>query len=115
LLEQPVEESENVRDRAAVIAQLEDKVCKLDEQLRSQTAQSAEKVRRLQEQAAHVNLALDEAKRLCESMTNSLSWRLTRPLRVLRDAVAATVKKLRRYENLPLQSRSGLPTESGSA
>jgi SAM-dependent methyltransferase len=104
LLEQTIEESENVRDHSAVIAQLEDKNRQLEEQANSQTARSAEEVRRLEER-------LHSQKQLCESMTNSLSWRLTRPLRVLRDALVATVKKLRRHENLPLHCETRPPTE----
>jgi GT2 family glycosyltransferase/SAM-dependent methyltransferase len=125
LLEQPVEESENVKSyaellekRSGVIAQLENKVRQLEEQLRSQSAQLGEKVRQLGEQlrsqssqsaerarqleerlhsqvaeVASVNLALDGERRLCQSMTGSLSWRLTWPLRVLRDTVTTTIKK----------------------
>ncbi|PWT79007.1 MAG: hypothetical protein C5B58_14485, partial [Acidobacteria bacterium] len=135
LLEQTVEESENVRNRAAVIAQLEEKARKLEEEAHSQRAQSAEEVRQLEEQlhsqkaqsaeevrqlkeqlhsqrtqfaeevrqlkehAAHVNLALDEARRLRQSMSSSLSWKLTAPLRVLRDATAARLRKVKRLHS----------------
>jgi GT2 family glycosyltransferase/glycosyltransferase involved in cell wall biosynthesis len=103
-------------------AQSAEEVRRLEQQLRSQVAQSAQKmrqleeqsaqkVRRLEEQVANVNLALDEARRLCQSMTRSLSWRLTWPLRLLRDAVAAILKKAKRRYKSPLQSTDKLPTE----
>ena len=66
-----------------------------EQQSHSQKAQSAEEVRQLKEYAAQVNLALDEARRLRQSMSGSLSWKLTAPLRVLRDATAAKLRKVK--------------------
>jgi 2-polyprenyl-3-methyl-5-hydroxy-6-metoxy-1,4-benzoquinol methylase/glycosyltransferase involved in cell wall biosynthesis len=113
MLEQRIEQSEIIKSYAAenekrseVIAQLGDKVRQLEERLRSQACESAAKVRRLEEQVAHAILALDEARRLGQSMSSSLSWRLTRPLRVLRDVVGATLKKVKCRANLPLESAS---------
>jgi hypothetical protein len=75
----------------------------LEEQLHSQSSQAADKVRQLEEQVEHVKLALLEARRLCHSMSSSLSWRLTWPLRVIRDAGAATLNKVQRRDNSPLK------------
>jgi ubiquinone/menaquinone biosynthesis C-methylase UbiE/glycosyltransferase involved in cell wall biosynthesis len=92
------------------------KARQLEEQLRTQSAQAADKIHLLEEQVARLNLALDEARRLCRSMNGSLSWRLTLPLRVLRDGVVATLKKVRRRDNLPLESASGgIRTNAGPA
>jgi hypothetical protein len=74
-------------------------VRQLKEQLHSQRAQFAEEVRQLKEHAAQVNLALDEARRLRQSMSSSLSWKLTAPLRVLRDATAASLRKVKRLHS----------------
>jgi ubiquinone/menaquinone biosynthesis C-methylase UbiE/glycosyltransferase involved in cell wall biosynthesis len=93
-------------------SQSSDKIRQLEEQLHSQASQSSDKVRQLEEQVVHANLALDEARRLCRSMSSSLSWILTRPLRVLRDAVAATVKKVKRRDSPPPESTDG-PSNTG--
>jgi hypothetical protein len=90
-----LEESENAKNHFPVIAQLEDKVRDLEERLHSQIAQSAEKVRQLEEQFAHANQALDGARLFCHSMSSSLSWKLTWPLRVLRDALSTSLKRVK--------------------
>ena len=79
----------------------------LSRQLDSQASQSAERVRELEERVEHLNLTLREAKRLCCSMSTSLCWRLTWPLRVLRDAGARTLNKLHRRSDSPLKSVPG--------
>src|SRR5271163_4197762 len=80
--------------RSEVITQLGEKVHHLEDQLHSLTSQSADKVRRLEEQVEQLNVSRFEAERLCNSMSASFSWRLTRPLRVLRDAVATKLNKV---------------------
>src|SRR5262249_20770751 len=91
--QQAVLVSENFESRSLAIAELQDKVCRLEQQLDSQTTQSANKAHQFDEQFARVNLALDEATRLNQSMSSSLSWRLTWPLRVLRNAVIAILRR----------------------
>ena len=80
-------------------AQPAEEVRQLKEQLHSQRAKFAEEVRQLKEHAAQVNLALDEARRLRQSMSSSLSWKLTAPLRLLRDATAASLRKVKRLHS----------------
>lgn len=125
LLEQSIEESEIVkryRDEneklAESLARSEDKTRQLEfqsaesadkvRQLESQSAQSTEKIRQLESQSAQftskiqqLEEQLREARRVFHSMTQSLSWRLTRPLRSVRDA-AARVNKMRGSGTLPL-------------
>jgi SAM-dependent methyltransferase len=88
----PQTESGNGKSRSAAIAQLKEKVRQLEDQLHSRTAQSEDRVRHLEEQLANTKLALDEARRLCHNVRSSLSWRLTWPLRVLRDAIATGLR-----------------------
>jgi glycosyltransferase involved in cell wall biosynthesis len=83
------------------------KVRQLEEQLHSQSSQSADKVRQLEQQVEHLNLTLREARRLCHSMSTSLSWRLTWPLRVLRDAGARTLNKVQRRSDSASKSVPG--------
>jgi GT2 family glycosyltransferase/glycosyltransferase involved in cell wall biosynthesis/SAM-dependent methyltransferase len=73
-------------------SQSAERVRQVEDQLHSQVVQFSGKVRQLEEDVASVNLALDGEKRLRQRMTGSLSWRLTWPLRVLRDTITATIK-----------------------
>ena len=57
--------------------------------LRQQIVQCGDKIARLEEGAEHLKITRFEAKRECHSMKTSLSWRLTWPLRILRDKAAA--------------------------
>src|SRR5258708_37477169 len=84
--------------RFEVISQLGEKVRHLEEELHSLSSQSADKVRRLEEQVEQLNVSCFEAERKCHSMSTSFSWRLTLPLRVLRDAVATTLNKIQRRD-----------------
>jgi GT2 family glycosyltransferase/ubiquinone biosynthesis protein Coq4 len=93
-------------------AQSGEKVDRLEKQLRSQAAQSGEKVRRLEEQVSQLDLTRSEAEHLCHSITTSLSWKLTSPLRVLRDGIARAFKKIKRRDNLPVQSARGEPSKT---
>ena len=83
--------------------QLQEQSRQLQEQLNSESSQSADKVRQLQEQGEQLNFALREAKHLCHNMSRSLSWRLTWPLRVIRDVGARTLNKVRRRNNSPVK------------
>jgi acyl carrier protein len=62
----------------------------LEERLHLETSQSADELHLLQRQVESLNLTLAEARRVSHSMRQSLSWRLTWPLRVVRDAAART-------------------------
>ena len=89
---------EQLHSQSSQSAESSAKVRQLEEQLHSQSSQSAAKVRQLKQQVEHLNLTLRKARRLCHSMSTSLSWRLTWPLRVLRDAGVTTINKLQRRE-----------------
>ncbi len=58
-------------------------------------------------QVEHLNRELREARRLSHRMNRSLSWRLTWPLRVLHDAGTATLKKVKRRDELQFKSLVG--------
>lgn len=105
---------------AAKVRELEDRlrsevaesaatVHELEARLRSQASQSAAKVSKLEKEVEHLYLTRFEAERLCRSMSTSLSWRLTRPFRVLRDgdAVAMILKKVAERNNLPAKGEPG--------
>jgi 2-polyprenyl-3-methyl-5-hydroxy-6-metoxy-1,4-benzoquinol methylase/glycosyltransferase involved in cell wall biosynthesis len=87
----------------------------LENLLDDQIAQSAEKVDQLNEKIQHLHLAVYEAKRLSDGMRQSLSWRLTRPLRVLRDACVTTLKKLGSRDNPPLDTAPDPQESVGTA
>jgi len=139
LLEQPVEESENVRSRSEIITQLEDQLRQFKEQLHSQTSHSESKILQLQGEAsrfegevsqlegkvsqlegnvcqleegiARLNLEVYTERRLRQSMIASLSWRLTWPLRVLRDTTLTALKELTHRNSLPPESEAGPSNE----
>ena len=58
--------------------------------------QSDESIRELKAEIEHFKITRFEAKRECHSIKTSLSWRLTWPLRVLRDAGMAFIYKSQR-------------------
>ena len=66
---------------------------RLQRQLEDQSTQSAERVRELKSEIEHLKITRFEAKRECHSIKTSLSWRLTWPLRALRDAGMALLSK----------------------
>jgi glycosyltransferase involved in cell wall biosynthesis len=80
------------------IAQLEDNVHRLEEQVLAQTSQ----IRRLEEQIEDLDVALTEARRQLQNMNRSLVWRLTRPLRLVQDVAVANLTKVWRRVNLSL-------------
>jgi ubiquinone/menaquinone biosynthesis C-methylase UbiE/glycosyltransferase involved in cell wall biosynthesis len=100
--------------------QSEDKVRQLEQQLESQSSQSAEKIRQIEQQVEHLNITLVEARRLHQSMRSSLSWRLTWPLRALRDAAVAALRNVQRRYNssldtVPEPSETALKTDPDTA
>jgi 2-polyprenyl-3-methyl-5-hydroxy-6-metoxy-1,4-benzoquinol methylase/glycosyltransferase involved in cell wall biosynthesis len=66
--------------------------------------QLEQQLKRREEENKQQDLALREARRVYHSITTSLSWRLTRPLRALRDAGAVSINKVQRRVNLPLSA-----------
>jgi 2-polyprenyl-3-methyl-5-hydroxy-6-metoxy-1,4-benzoquinol methylase len=60
---------------------------------------SGESIVKLETDLEQLNIARNEAKRECQSMRASLSWRLTWPLRILRDAI----------EKIPDKAKNRLP------
>jgi glycosyltransferase involved in cell wall biosynthesis len=135
LLEQSMEKSEIVRNyatecdnRSELIIQLRETIRELQKQLQSQASQSADELRGLQEQLqsqalqssdevcnlqkqlAKLHLTLFEAKRSYQSVSRSLSWRITRPLRVLFDAALRVLQKAKR-----LDKASGTDTDAAAS
>jgi ubiquinone/menaquinone biosynthesis C-methylase UbiE/glycosyltransferase involved in cell wall biosynthesis len=84
------------------------------QQLRFQSSQFAEQVKHLQGEAEQLNLALQEARRLHQSVTSSLSWRVTWPLRVIRDAGVTSAFKMRRRYNAPLKGHESSQADIGA-
>ena len=66
---------------------------RLQRELQNQSTQSAERIRELKAEIEHLKITRFEAKRENYSIKTSLSWRLTWPLRVLRDAGMAFANK----------------------
>jgi hypothetical protein len=61
--------------------------------LRRQTIESGERIAKLETDVEQVKIARIEATRECQSMRASLSWKLTWPLRALRDTIETISKK----------------------
>jgi septal ring factor EnvC (AmiA/AmiB activator) len=78
-----------------------------------QTTESAERIAKLNSHIEELKITRFEAKRECHSLKTSLSWRVTWPLRVVRDRSAAVLNRLRSRRNLLLASKalSSPPTE----
>ena len=76
-------------------AYLEESLNRLRREMQEQLMESAERVRELKAEIEHLKITRFQAKRENYSIKTSLSWRLTWPLRVLRDAGAAFVHKSR--------------------
>ena len=65
--------------------------------LRRQIIESGERIAELNADVENLKITRFEAKRECHSIKTSLSWRVTWPLRVLRDEGMAFVNKLRHW------------------
>ena len=76
-------------------AYFEESLNRLRREMQEQSMESAERVRELKAEIEHLKITRFQAKRENYSIKTSLSWRLTWPLRVLRDAGAAFVHKSR--------------------
>ena len=75
--------------------ELENEV-RLNGELRRQSVQSEETIRKLHAEIEHFKITRFEAKRECHSIKTSLSWRITWPLRLVRDRLASAVWRARR-------------------
>ena len=73
---------------------------RLQKDLQDLMIQSAERIRELEAQIEHFKITRFEAKSENYSMKTSLSWRLTWPLRLLRDAGSGFISKSRRFRPL---------------
>ena len=62
--------------------------------LRRQAIQSGERIAKLETDVEHLKVTRFEAKRECHSMKTSLSWRLTWPLRLLRDTITGLQQRI---------------------
>jgi glycosyltransferase involved in cell wall biosynthesis len=71
-----------------------------------QTAESAERMAKLNSDIEELKITRFEAKRECHSLKTSLSWRVTWPLRVVRDRSAAVLNRLKSRRNLLLTSKA---------
>ena len=68
---------------------------RLQKELHEQSTESAERIRALKAEIEHLKITRFEAKSENYRIKTSLSWRMTWPLRLLRDAGAAFVRKSR--------------------
>ena len=75
-----------------------------------QVEEKSTRVAQLDSEVEHLKITRFEAKRECHSMKSSLSWRLTWPLRFLRERSVPLLSQVRRRGNLPKVSS----TESGA-
>ena len=73
---------------------------RLQRDLQDQMIQSAERIRELEARIEHLKITRFEAKRENYRIKTSLSWRLTWPLRLLREAGMGFVSKSRRFRSL---------------
>ena len=76
-------------------AYFEESLNRLQREMQEQSMESEERVRELKAEIEHLKITRFQAKRENYSIKTSLSWRLTWPLRVLRDAGGAFVHKSR--------------------
>ena len=82
-----------VSQLSAHVSQLSAHASRLEGKLKDQSMHSAERISRLEAEIEHLKITRFEAKRKYHSITTSLSWRLTWPLRVIRDAGIAIFHK----------------------
>ena len=80
-----------------------------------QTLESGERIAKLDSDVEHLKVTRFEAKRECHSMKTSLSWRLTWPLRILRDKSAAILNQLKRSGNLSLTAQMHISSKDEDA
>jgi SAM-dependent methyltransferase/glycosyltransferase involved in cell wall biosynthesis len=69
---------------------------RLEKQLQSEASQFATQTLQLQKQIESLSLTLGKEKLMRHSMSRSLSWRLTTPLRAVRDAFAKSLNTVKR-------------------
>ena len=78
-------------------------ISRLQRELQDQATYSAECIREFKAEIEHLKITRFQAKRENYSIKTSLSWKLTWPLRLLRDAGMALVNK----SQVPFRSLSG--------
>ena len=83
--------------------------------LTAKQIESGERIAKLDSDVEHLKVTRFEAKRECHSMKTSLSWRLTWPLRVLRDSSTALLDQLKRRGNLSLTAQMQIPATAQQA
>ena len=88
-----VREDELTMELARQSAHFGESIGRLQRELQTQATQSAERIRELKAEIEHLKITRFEAKRENYSIKTSLSWRLTWPLRVLRNAGIAFANK----------------------
>ena len=93
------------RESTRQTAYFEESLNRLQRELQEQSIESAERIRELKAEIEHLKITRFQAKRENYSIKTSLSWRLTWPLRVLRDAGAAFVHKSRARFGLVFEPR----------
>ena len=76
-------------------AHFEESLNRLQRELHEQSTESAERIRELKAEIEHLKITRFEAKSENYRIKKSLSWRMTWPLRVLRDAGRAFAHKSR--------------------
>ena len=86
-------EDELSRELARQSTHLGERISRLERELQDQSVQAAECIRELKAEIEHLKITRFEAKRENYSIKTSLSWRLTWPLRVLRDACMVVIKR----------------------
>ena len=97
-------EDELRRELARQSTHFAERISRLQRELQDQSMQSAECIRELKAEIEHLKITRFEAKRENHSIKTSLSWRLTWPLRVLRDAGMASLSKSQQQFRLSLQA-----------
>ena len=95
-----------------------ERIGRLQRELEDQSMRSAESIRKLEAEIEHLKITRFEAKRENHRIKTSLSWRLTWPLRVLRDAgvdfVSKSRQQFRRFLRRQLSSASAAASADAS-
>ena len=86
-------EDELSRELARQSTHLGERISRLERELQDQSVQAAECIRELKAEIEHLKITRFEAKRENYGIKTSLSWRLTWPLRALRDAGMVVIKR----------------------
>ena len=99
-------EDELCRELGRQSAYLAEEIKRLERELQDQSAQAAECISKLRAEIEHLKITRFEARRENYSIKTSLSWRLTWPLRALRDAGTVVIRRAHRQFPLLASWRS---------